>query len=207
MKSFWMAFCLIALSFLGGCAPSRSLIVLLPDADGKVGALQVESGDDTVAVDKAYYAVNTNRYTAPASPRLMKRQDVEVKFDQALSTEPTQRYRFKKKTFYCHRDATELTPPSKAALPETIRDLLAKPPLEIYVVGHADRVGTERYNRQLSHKRALAVKREIVENGVNSKIIMISFLGESIPQIDTPDEVQEPRNRRVELVLKYEKSE
>lgn len=206
MKVLQMVLCLAVLVGLSGCARTRSLVVLLPDADGRVGRIQIQTSQGQMALDKPYHALAVTSGTASGSPWLMPKQEIEAKFDRAMAAEPSQRLRFEKHTLYCLKNATELTPDSKARLPEIVRQLTAGPPLEIYVIGHADRVGTESYNWQLSHKRALAVQQKLVANGINSKMILISFLGESEPQVVTPDEVEEPRNRRVALVMEYTKS-
>ncbi|RJQ84048.1 MAG: OmpA family protein [Desulfobacteraceae bacterium] len=208
MSVFRTALCLAALWWgLSACAKSRSLIVLLPDADGQVGTISVETSQGSTSLDKAYYAVAVSSDKAPESPRLMNKRAVEVQFEKAMGAEPPQRFRFKKQTFYCRKNSTELAPDSKTELPVVVGQLVTEPPVEIYLVGHADRVGTERHNRELSRKRALAVQQELVANGINSRIIVVSFMGESKPQIDTPDEFEEPKNRRVELILKYGQAE
>jgi OmpA-OmpF porin, OOP family len=58
---------------------------------------------------------------------------------------------------------------------------------------------------QLSRRRALAIVQELVAKGINPEIIMTIFLGESNPLIITAQNTPEPKNRRVELVLKYNK--
>lgn len=206
MKRSRILFCILALVGMASCAASRSLIVLLPDPDGHVGTIRVETNKGFIAVDKSYQAVAIITRQAPESLSGMTRKQVEVKFERALDVEPAQRFRFSKQAFYCRRNSTELVPESVAELSKTILQMNAQPPLEIYVVGHADRVGTEKYNHQLSRKRAQALEQELVAGGINSKIILVSYLGESNPQIDTPDEVEEPRNRRVELILKHARS-
>jgi outer membrane protein OmpA-like peptidoglycan-associated protein len=207
MKSLAIASCLAALLSLAGCAKRASLIVLLPDSDGRVGTITVETSQGTIAVDKPYYAVAAGHDQLPGSPRLMNKQDVEAKFDRAMAMEPAQAHRFEKHTFYYLNNSTELTTGSTGELDAIIRQFFIKPPLEIYVVGHADRVGSDNYNKQLSHKRALSVQQRLVATGINSKVILVSFLGESKPQVYTPDEVEEPKNRRVEIIVKYNKSE
>ncbi len=71
----------------------------------------------------------------------------------------------------------------------------------IDVTGHADRAGSARYNDRLSQRRALAVKRELLANGVAEKDIVIYARGETEPLVPTRDGVREPKNRRVEIVL------
>lgn len=71
----------------------------------------------------------------------------------------------------------------------------------IDVTGHADRAGGAAYNQRLSRRRALAVQRELVTNGVPEKDIVIYARGEEDNLVPTRDGVREPQNRRVEIVL------
>ncbi|MCH7487634.1 MAG: OmpA family protein [Proteobacteria bacterium] len=74
-------------------------------------------------------------------------------------------------------------------------------PVSIGVGGHADRAGPDRYNMDLSLRRAETVSRALAERGVDRALITVSAHGESHPRIATPDGVREPRNRRVEVTI------
>ncbi len=71
----------------------------------------------------------------------------------------------------------------------------------IQLTGHADRSGTRRYNQSLSERRAAAVRGFLIGKGVPTDIIATLGKGEDDPLVATPDNVREPRNRRVEIVL------
>lgn len=73
--------------------------------------------------------------------------------------------------------------------------------IRIDITGHADRSGSGRYNDSLSRRRANAVKRGLIFNGVPEKGIIIYARGEREPLVPTRDGVREPQNRRVEIVL------
>ena len=200
--------CALLVSLFAGCAQTRSLVVLLPDEEGKVGAIRVQSDSGTRQVDRAYAAVQTDaRQDAPPSVLHLEKGRVNTIFQGALSVEPARRYRIHGFTFYFLQDAVEFTPTSQQELPLVLVQLLKEKPLEIYVMGHADRLGSEAYNLDLSQRRARAVERLLVSSGVSAKIILISYYGESRPRVATRDEVQEPLNRRVELVVKSRKNE
>jgi outer membrane protein OmpA-like peptidoglycan-associated protein len=203
MKEAGLALCFFVLLLLAGCAKNRSLIVLLPDSSGEVGTIYIRTDQSTVIVDKAYNAVAAIRDKDLQAPRPMKKEEIETRFEKALAIEPQQQFRVKKWIVYCHHDSTELISDSRNDFPKMISNLLMEPPVEIYVAGHTDRVGTEKYNRELSKRRALAVKQELVANGVNPSIITVCFLGDSTPQVIESGKLQEPKNRRVELVMKY----
>ncbi len=72
----------------------------------------------------------------------------------------------------------------------------------IEVAGHADRSGDAAYNQRLSLRRAEAVTNELVRAGVARSAISVQAFGESRPLVPTADNVREPQNRRVEVVLK-----
>ncbi len=72
----------------------------------------------------------------------------------------------------------------------------------IEVSGHADRSGSPQYNQALSMRRAEAVAAELARRGVPRSEMAIQAFGESRPLVPTADNVREPQNRRVEIVLR-----
>ncbi|MBF0561630.1 MAG: OmpA family protein, partial [Alphaproteobacteria bacterium] len=74
--------------------------------------------------------------------------------------------------------------------------------VSIEVTGHTDLSGTPKYNMDLSMKRALAVKAELMRLGLPESEINIQAKGKSEPLVPTADGAREPQNRRVEIVLK-----
>jgi OOP family OmpA-OmpF porin len=73
------------------------------------------------------------------------------------------------------------------------------PPASINVVGHADTSGSLKYNQRLALKRTNAVKDGLVQRGVDPSIIIIDAKGETELLVETPDNVREPANRRVNI--------
>ena len=72
--------------------------------------------------------------------------------------------------------------------------------MKLYVAGHTDTVGTSASNRKLSLGRARAIATYFRHNGLGLPIVFAGF-GEDVPKVKTPDETDEPRNRRVDYVL------
>ncbi|WP_305011534.1 OmpA family protein [Roseomonas sp. HF4] len=72
----------------------------------------------------------------------------------------------------------------------------------IEVNGHTDTSGSARYNQGLSERRAAAVAAELVRLGVPRGEIVTRGFGQSQLLVATPDNVREPQNRRVEIVLR-----
>jgi hypothetical protein len=70
----------------------------------------------------------------------------------------------------------------------------------ITVTGHTDTVGSAAYNLQLSQARADMVGNELIRQGVPATAITTIGDGEENLLVPTADGVDEPRNRRVEIV-------
>jgi len=73
---------------------------------------------------------------------------------------------------------------------------------KVAVSGHTDRAGKDDYNQRLSMDRARAVVRALIKAGVSKAAIASSHHGEEQPAVATEDGKKEPRNRRVEIVIK-----
>jgi OOP family OmpA-OmpF porin len=72
--------------------------------------------------------------------------------------------------------------------------------LEVIVaVGHTDSVGTDAYNQKLSIRRAEAVKKHLVSQGIEAKRIYVEGKGESQPVADNKTADGRAKNRRVQI--------
>ncbi|AOZ11203.1 OmpA family protein [Cupriavidus malaysiensis] len=83
----------------------------------------------------------------------------------------------------------------------SVLDELPTSASEYAVTGHTDSVGSDRYNEQLSAKRAETVKNYLIVRGVDRKKIETRAAGEREPAVpnDTPD--HRAQNRRAEVEL------
>lgn len=197
----WIVFC-----FLTGCAAHRTkrdLIVLLPDPDGKVGAITVTTNAGSQIIDKPGYGIvveDPNK--AIAAPKPINENEIKEVFGHALLAQPDLLNRFVIFILYFEHDTTKLTPESKTLLSEALRNIKSRKSNEVYVVGHTDLVGTEAYNIDLSSKRARYVRDWLVSNGITPGALFVSYYGKSRPLVSTKNEIPEPRNRRVEVIVR-----
>ncbi len=75
------------------------------------------------------------------------------------------------------------------------------PDTEVMVLGHTDHTGPEKYNQDLSERRAASVKHYLAAKSVANERLMIKGYGETDP-IATNDTVEgRDLNRRVEIVI------
>lgn len=65
----------------------------------------------------------------------------------------------------------------------------------LLITGHADRIGSAKYNQKLSERRAAAVKDYLVSQGVEANRLETAAKGESEPVVDCKN-VKGPENRK-----------
>jgi outer membrane protein OmpA-like peptidoglycan-associated protein len=73
---------------------------------------------------------------------------------------------------------------------------------EISIIGHTDTTGSDEYNMRLSSARAESVRDALLSHGIRSGVMELRYHGKRDPLIPTGDDVREPRNRRVEVIVK-----
>ncbi len=187
----------LALLLLVGCAkPTRDdLYVLMPDQEGKTGALSVESGGQQAVLDRPYASA---RVTEPGrvAAGTVTEQEARQAFGAALGAQPARPSSF---LLYFLEGRDELTPDSRQLLGRIVDEIARRPAPEIVVIGHTDRVGAVPYNDALSLRRAERVRDELVKVGIAADRIRVAGRGEREPLVPTADEVAEARNRRVEI--------
>jgi outer membrane protein OmpA-like peptidoglycan-associated protein len=138
----------------------------------------------------------------PAVPKPLDESEIMSVFGPALSGQPDPTGRYISFLLYFVRNTSNLTHESREVLSEVTRTIKNRKSNEVYVVGHTDRVGTEEYNRELSSRRANYVRDQLVFKGIKSGTLFVSFYGEEKPLVKTEDEVPEPLNRRVEVIVR-----
>ena len=97
---------------------------------------------------------------------------------------------------------TTLTPESQAALPSILDDVTKRRGADMVVTGHTDTTGALLANDELSLKRAQAVTQLLVSAGAPDNRTEAVGRGKRELLVKTADEVDEPQNRRVEIVVR-----
>jgi OOP family OmpA-OmpF porin len=96
-------------------------------------------------------------------------------------------------------DKSVLKPAAKASL-DSLAGKVKSLTLEVIVaVGHTDSIGTDAYNQKLSIRRAEAVKKYLVSQGIEAKRIYVEGKGESQPVADNKTAEGRAKNRRVQI--------
>ena len=186
-----------ALLSLAACAPATR-VVLLPQEGLPTAAVTVQARQGQVVLDQPY-AVAEVASSGSVDTAQTDAQQVEKRYGQLLSVQPAAEQRF---TLLFMPGGAQLTPESSAALADVLARATERPGGEVIIIGHTDRVGSVESNDTLSLQRAQAVRQLVIDRGFDPNRVEAVGRGEREPVVQTADEVEEPKNRRAEIVVR-----
>jgi len=102
---------------------------------------------------------------------------------------------------YFDTDKYNLKPEALRALDYKVAHLKHFPGKKIFVVGHADKRASDKYNLDLGRHRAEEIQRYLVNNGINPKRIFLMTEGERRPADPGNSKDALARNRRAEFFI------
>jgi outer membrane protein OmpA-like peptidoglycan-associated protein len=174
------------------------LVVLLPNDDGRTGEVVIGEGGRRTSLAAPLAAAKINAQ-GRVKHDMLPEQEVRQTFAQALAAQPPKPVSF---LLYFVENSTEIVPESRAALQELFAEVARHQAVEVQITGHTDRVGTVADNDRLSIERAEAIRSALLQRGLRASFVRAVGRGERQPLIPTPDEQPEPRNRRVEVLVR-----
>jgi outer membrane protein OmpA-like peptidoglycan-associated protein len=194
------------------------LLVSIPEGKVELRVLSATDGATLVEHEQSFSE------HAPQDPLVVKwnplAKDAEVGRIDVRVTDPTgafQSFSLSPWSIYIpHEEVTFATDSAAIAPTEApklqasltkIADALAKHKdlgaIKLYIAGHTDTVGATKYNLGLSLRRAQSIAGWFRKNGLGIPIAFEGF-GEQALRIATPDNTDEPRNRRADYILSVE---
>lgn len=182
-------------ALLGACASGT--VVLLPEKDGRHTAVAVKQGDREILLEEPYAAAKVT----PVGPRAYRSsaQEVESQFGSALAARPSRAASF---TLYFVEGKDEFTAESSEVVDRILSEIALRPVPDVLVIGHTDLVGSDPFNDALGQQRAETVRAALIRLGIPQSDIRAISRGKREPAIPTADGVAEPRNRRVEIIVR-----
>lgn len=185
------------LMILAGCSTQREYYGL----SGDKGSMTVTSRDATkpgsITLDAKTPVVMYDGDKTRAAD--INADQLRGKLTEAMEAQPLPPKRF---TLYFVEGSDTMTAGSRVAVKAIFEEIKLRPAPDLVVVGHTDRVGSVAANDQLAAKRANTMRELLIKLGIDPESIQASGRGERDPLVPTDDEVTEPRNRRVEILVR-----
>jgi len=178
-------------ALVGGCA-SGGRVVLLQDEDGVTGAVALIR-----ARTEAELGVLTTADTATPLGSFRPGPVEGARYATLVAGLPPPPRSY---TLYFEEGTTILTPASFPVL-QALRAVVTGAS-DVQITGHTDTVGATGDNDRLSRDRAVEIRAELVKQGLPVDSARVTGRGERELLVPTADSVSEPRNRRVEVILR-----
>lgn len=188
---------LVLVAGLQACAPI-SRVTLLPQDDGRATAVQVQSAAGVVDLTQPYQTAALQR-DGRLEAQQSNAEEVSKRHGAVLALPLLPPVRF---TLRFEPGTSALTPDSQNQLQGILEQATARAGGDIQVVGHTDRTGSPQANDTLSLQRAQAVRNLLIQRGFEPALVEAIGRGEREPVVPTEANVNEPRNRRAEIIIR-----
>ena len=181
---------------LASCGGSS--LMLLPDEAGGHGAVAVlEANGKPMEAVVSEPDSRTKLGSASASPRPMGKMNADEVALLSGMPPPARSY-----TLYFVEGTTELAPESRPVLDEIKAEIARRPGVDVEVTGHTDTVGKAEDNDVLSQQRAEEIVGVLATVGIDRSLMTAVGRGERDLRVPTMDNVENPLNRRVEILVR-----
>jgi len=187
----------VAAMLLVACAGPKETVVLLPNPAGQDTAVTVTQGTRQVVLAQPYAGARLGPNGAEAFPS--NAQQVRAQYGPALAAQPLPPAQF---TLFFVEGKDEFTDESKRIVDSVFAEIAKRPVADVIVIGHTDTVGNDAANDALSRQRAEVVRAAFAARGLASDKVVTIGRGKRELAVSTGDGVAEPRNRRVEILVR-----
>ena len=200
------------LIFAAGCAKKpapvppppppqpQNIFALLPDPDGRNTSIVVKNSAGEQEINQPNRAVRVAGATVPpTAPFEIDQPTGRRLFGAALDALPSAEVHFTL-SFDLAQDA--LNAASQAQIPAILRAIQDRHSTNISVTGHTDTQGNAAANYTLGLNRARTVAALLRAQGVEADNLFVTSHGEADLLVQTPRGIDEPQNRRVEVIVR-----
>ncbi len=203
-KGLWLLIVVLGIGF-SGCAkkkevpvgplPSAPVTELKPSAEEVAPPAEEAPKAEAEGVPEVEKVPAIEEETLAAAAREAEKLPLEERWELfGRSTPPL-------KSVFFDFDDYRIRPDMISRLKENARFLLEHPEYHLELQGNCDERGDREYNLALGEKRALEVKRFLVNMGVDPERLTTVSFGEERPLAPGHDERSWALNRRVDLVI------
>ena len=153
---------------------------------------------ETHYYDEASFAIALNYYPTKTKP-VKKATPAEPVVTKAIKPSPPEATEFENQIYF-EQGATEVGESEYKKIRALARFMLKRPDSDVIIEGHCDCFGEEEFNQELSEKRALSVKKLLMNfyNIPEDRILLVGY-GESFPLATNTTKEGRQKNRRVRV--------
>jgi outer membrane protein OmpA-like peptidoglycan-associated protein len=188
-------FTILLLVLLSACSSSR---VILLDNGKQQNAIVIKTDAGETILDKTNSYADISK-TCVSEIKPLSLTELQKSYGELIADAPKPPIEIQ---LYFKLGGTSLTAASKKQRGQVIQAITERTPCDVNIIGHTDSTGTKQYNIDLSLQRAQSIKGWILSQNLDIKNIYVESYGEEDPLIPTADGVPEPRNRRVEILIR-----
>lgn len=182
-----------------GCS-SRHIVILTPDRDGHVGKAEVlTDGGSRLLESPGGMTTVSNRLSPPSSVTVASPEFIAATFAAVMAIEPVAHEKF---ILFFHTGTTDMVFESRATIASILSAIKRRAAVSISISGHTDSSGPVQLNEDLARTRAQAIRDLLIQQGVDAGRLTVSSHGKGNQLVPTADGVAEPRNRRVEVIVR-----
>lgn len=184
---------------LAACA-KPSIVLLDGERNAKVGAVAVvdeTSGEDRALISQANTKARIGDHAV--RQKAIDPARLSAKNRALLDGLPEPPANF---TLHFQENTTLLVPESESVLQALLAEVARRPGADVQIIGHSDRLGSDANNDRLSLQRAREIREVLLVRGLDPESTRASGRGERDPMVSTADGIREPRNRRVEILVR-----
>ena len=182
---------LLAMASLAGCA-QQSYVMLADNGGGFGGVMLGEEGERRLDASGQGIAIAAGQAFAVSDVRR------KADFDRALAAQPALPERF---TLHL-APSGQLDSAAEQLLDSVLLAARRRDYPVVTVIGHTDTLGHRAANEQVGLRRAQAVAELLRARGLEAMELRVESHGERNLLVATPDATAEPRNRRVEILVR-----
>lgn len=190
-------------SEIAACPPDERFpderYVVLPNADGRPGsgAITVSYGTTATTLDQPYAAAEMR--DGQASSVAMPPSEAQNIFQDAFAARPLLPAHF---SLDFQLGTDRMTAESAALYRTVLAEIKKRQVYDVELVGHTDLAANDARNPRLSLDRAVAIRQDLVRDGVNPQAIRVEGRGAAEPVVRKVRGAVEPRNRRVDVSIR-----
>jgi outer membrane protein OmpA-like peptidoglycan-associated protein len=199
MNGLTSSLAVMAMLFITGCSP-RHTVILISDPDGHTGQAEIVTAGGKQLLEKPREMTSVSgRAAAPSPASVASPEFIAANFSDVMTIMPQQPEKF---ILFFETGTTALMPESRTTIAAILEAVKRRGAISISVSGHADSSGSQQLNEKLSYSRAQSISDLLIQQGVDAERIIVSSHGKGNPLVPATDGIPEPRNRRVEVIVR-----